>query len=116
MKTADAPRYVHSEAQLETLFRVRVRTVLGGRVEKLIATRRGVPDRLVLLPLNRIWLVELKTETGQLEPIQREWHRTAMTLAPRCITVLSGLAEIDAWVRDRAQEYDALIDLVYGKD
>jgi hypothetical protein len=114
--TASPPRYVHSEAQLESLFRLRVRTVLGGRVEKLAPTKKGIPDRLVLLPLNRIWLVELKTETGSLSAVQREWHRTSMTLIPRFLTTLHGLDEIDTWVRDRAQEYDHLIDLVYGKD
>lgn len=106
------PRYVHTEAQLETLFRLRVRTVLGGRVEKFRAARSGVPDRVVILPLNRIYVVELKTTTGKLEPLQIEWHRTARLLAPRLVFVLHGLDEIDTWVRDRAQEYDHLIELL----
>ena len=108
--------YVHTENQLETLFRLRVRNVLGGRVEKFRAARSGVPDRVVILPLNRLYVVELKTETGKLEPLQVQWHRTARQLAPRCVFVLHGLREIDAWVRDRAQEYDHLIDLVYGEE
>jgi hypothetical protein len=108
--------YVHSEAQLETLFRVRVRNVLGGKVDKLSATRGGIPDRLVILPLNRIYVVELKTATGKLDPLQVEWHRTAKRLAPRLVYVLHGLSEIDAWISDRAREYDALFDTIYGKD
>ena len=111
-----ATAYVHTENQLETLFRLRVRTVLGGRVEKFRAARSGVPDRVVILPLNRLYVVELKTETGSLEPLQVEWHRTALKLAPRCVFTLYGLRDIDNWVRDRAQEYDTLMDIVYGKD
>jgi len=111
-----ATAYVHTENQLETLFRLRVRTVLGGRVEKFRAARSGVPDRVVILPLNRLYVVELKTDTGTLDPLQVEWHRTARKLAPRCVFVLHGLREIDAWVRDRAQEYDTLMDIVYGKE
>jgi hypothetical protein len=108
--------YVHTENQLETLFRMRVRNVLGGRVEKFRAARSGVPDRVVILPLNRLYVVELKTETGELEPLQVQWHATALRLAPRCVFTLYGLRDIDNWVRERAQEYDHLIDLVYGKD
>lgn len=112
MTTAKAPAYVHTEAQLESLFRLRVRTVLGGKVDKLVATRGGIPDRLVILPFNRMYVVELKTATGKLDPLQVEWHKTARALAPRLVFVLHGLPEIDAWVRDRAREYDHLAALL----
>lgn len=108
--------YVHREAQLETLFRMRVRGVLGGMVVKMMPTVAGVPDRLVLLPtppraIPRLELVELKTVTGKLSPIQVEWHKRAAGLGIR-VTVLHGLEEIDAWVRDRATQYDHLMDLL----
>lgn len=108
--------YVHNEAQLETLFRVRVRTVLGGMVVKMMPTVAGVPDRLVLLPtparaVPRIELVELKTMTGKCSPIQVEWHKRANGLGIP-VTVLYGLGEIDLWVRDRATQYDHLMELL----
>lgn len=108
--------YVHREAQLETLFRMRVRTTLGGMVVKMMPTVAGVPDRLVLLPtppgaLPRIELVELKAEKGRLSPIQVEWHKRVAGLGIR-VTVLHGLPEIDTWVRDRATQYDHLLDLL----
>ena len=114
--TTKAPAYVHNEAQLETLFRMRVRQVLGGMVVKMMPTVAGVPDRLVLLPAQPGWmprleLVELKTVKGKLSPIQVEWHKRAATLGVR-VTVLHGLPEIDAWVRDRAQQYDHLMELL----
>lgn len=85
------------EAQLESYFRKRVRMALGGVVIKLAPTLAGVPDRLVILPEGRIFLVELKTETGRLSPIQTVWHAKARDLkAP--VDVLFGKAAIDAWV------------------
>lgn len=108
--------YVHTENQLETLFRMRVRSVLGGMVVKMMPTVAGVPDRLVLLPtppraVARLELVELKTNTGKLSPIQVEWHKRAASLGIP-VTVLHGLGEIDLWVRDRATQYDHLMELL----
>lgn len=116
MTQTKAPAYVHSEAQLETLFRMRVRQVLGGMVVKMMPTVAGVPDRLVLLPtppraMARIELVELKTVTGKRSPIQVEWHKRAASIGIH-VTTLHGLAEIDAWVRDRASQYDRLLELL----
>lgn len=111
MTAATAQRaYAHSEAQLETLFLLRVRG-LGGMLVKLAPTVAGIPDRLVLLPCNRIRLVELKTTTGRLSPIQQHWHARAGALGVR-VDVLRGLPEIDAWTRARAREYDHLMELL----
>lgn len=108
--------YAHNERQLETLFRMRVRQVLGGMVVKMMPTVAGVPDRLVLLPANPGWLprlelVELKTNTGRLSPIQVEWHKRAASLGVP-VTVLHGLGEIDVWVHDRARQYDHLMEVL----
>lgn len=108
--------YHHTEAQLETLFRIGVTQRLGGMVVKLAPTQAGVPDRLVLLPghpgwPSRIELVELKTVVGRLAPIQREWHRRAAALGV-VVTTLYGKPDIDAWVRDRATAYDHLLEVL----
>lgn len=63
---------------------------------KLAPTVRGVPDRLVLLPGGRVFLVELKTDTGRLSPAQAEWHRRAAELGV-VVTLLAGADEIDHW-------------------
>lgn len=31
----------------------------------------GVPDRILILPKGAIWFVEMKTDTGQLSPVQQ---------------------------------------------
>ena len=91
------------EAQLEAYFRKRVRLSLGGVTEKLAPTRKGMPDRLVLLPGGRIYLVELKTDTGRLSPAQIHWHAIAARVGTTVVT-LSGQSEIDAWIRARGDE------------
>lgn len=88
------------ESQLETYFHKRVRYALGGMSMKIAPTMAGIPDRLVLLPEGRVFLVELKTETGRLSPIQEAWHAKAGLLrAP--LVVLYGKAAIDEWIHSQ---------------
>ena len=88
------------EAQLERVFRSRVRMVLGGMVIKMAPTTVGVPDRLVLLPGGGLILVELKTEKGKLSDAQREWHLRARRLGTK-VVVLRGLEQIQTWVEEQ---------------
>lgn len=93
---------VNLEANLEALFHKQVR-VIGGVIVKLAPTERGVPDRLVILPGGRIFLVELKTTNGRVSPIQAEWHKQAKMRGVDVI-LLKGRAEIVDWIRERADE------------
>ena len=93
------------ENRLEAYFRSKVRIALGGKVIKMAPTTAGVPDRLVLLPLGRMYLVELKTDTGALSAIQRHWHSEAERLGHE-VHVLYGTADIDSWIREIAQRQD----------
>jgi hypothetical protein len=95
-------RPVHLEANLEALFHKQVR-VIGGVIVKLAPTERGVPDRLVILPGGRIYLVELKTTIGRVSPIQAEWHKQAAQRGVN-VVLLKGREEIVDWIRARADE------------
>lgn len=86
------------ESSLEAFFRSRVRAV-GGYVIKMAPVERGVPDRLVILPPGTLHIVELKTTTGSLSPIQRHWHARLAARGVR-VTTLAGRAEILEWVRN----------------
>lgn len=57
----------------------------------------GIPDRLVLLPGGRVYLVELKSETGTLRPDQVIWHEKAAAVGVT-VVVLSGTKEVNAWL------------------
>lgn len=85
-----------SEATLEDKFRLAVRR-LGGRTHKMMPATKGMPDRLVLLPGGRIYLVELKTETGSVSPRQRLWHEQAAEVGT-LVHVIYGQAGVADWV------------------
>lgn len=86
------------EADLEELFRTRVR-LLGGHMIKLAPMQAGIPDRLVFFPGGRLFLVELKRKDEDLSPIQRVWHARLMDRYQIGVHVLHGQDEIIAWCR-----------------
>lgn len=75
-------------------------------VEKLISTRRGIPDRLVLFPGGTIYLVELKAWGGRTSALQEVWHARAASLGTN-VVVLEGRDAVDAWLRSLFGEWDA---------
>lgn len=85
------------ERVLEEYFRKRVR-MLGGQTYKVAPTEAGMPDRLVLWPVGRVLLVELKKDDGKVSFIQRVWHEKAAR-AGVTVHVLYGRAGIDSWLR-----------------
>lgn len=87
------------ERDLETLLRQAVHDH-GGLTAKITGPP-GLPDRLVIWPGGRVDLVELKTATGRLSPIQRAWHAKA---AERGVTVLvlRGPDQVREYVRHAA--------------
>lgn len=91
------------ESALEQVFRQAVRKA-GGIPVKVVATVAGVPDRYVLWPGGRVELVELKTETGKLRPVQRVWHARAAKLGHR-VTVLYGPLQVRVWAQRRLRRY-----------
>lgn len=47
----------------------------NGMCLKFTSSVSGVPDRIVILPDNRIYFVELKQEKGRLSKIQKYMHK-----------------------------------------
>lgn len=90
------------EASLERLLFSRVRGI-GGIALKLSPNVKGTPDRLVLLPVGRMYLVELKTTTGRLSPAQKIWHERAAAIGVHVVT-LHGAQAISDWVSQVANE------------
>jgi len=84
------------ESSLEQLFYSKVRQA-GGIAIKLMPTHAGVPDRLVLVPGGRSYLVELKTETGRLAPAQVLWHSRAAAIG-HPVVVLHGRDQVVKWL------------------
>lgn len=94
---------MNPETKLEAEFVKKVRRAAGGRAFKLLPTVAGIPDRLVVFPGGALYLVELKTATGKLSPIQEHWHAQ---LAEMGVTVhtLYGMADVNRWLMWAANE------------
>lgn len=73
---------------------------LGGMCIKVAPIMAGVPDRLVLLPGGRMFLVELKAKGRTLRPIQRVFHARAAKIGVE-VVVLTGPDQVDAWLDEQ---------------
>lgn len=69
----------------------------GGWCVKLAPTRAGLPDRMVLLPGGRMYLVELKRPGGQISKIQTFVHSQLYDLG-FIVTVLWTKPQVTAWL------------------
>lgn len=101
------------ESLLESFFVRRVRE-LGGICIKITPTQAGVPDRLVLLPNSKMYLVELKSDDGALSAIQKHQHSKINELGIH-VYVLFGRTDVNKWllsVTDPANTapWDPLLD------
>ena len=88
------------ERDVEKLLRLGVRA-LGGRAFKFVSPgRRGVPDRVVVLPANpqpRIYWVELKTDGGTVSPWQNREIEWLSRMGQR-VLVLYGARDVKDWL------------------
>jgi len=79
---------------------------VGGKCLKFAPIyRRGMPDRIILLPGGRVIWVELKTDTGRTSPTQRKRHRELRALGFKVMVPYGeeGLAEVMAEVHRHAE-------------
>lgn len=70
---------------------------LGGWAIKLAPTAVGLPDRLVLLPGGRAYMIELKAPRGRLARAQRVVHRRLGDMG-HPVVVLASAEQVDKWV------------------
>lgn len=88
------------ESKLEQQFSMMVRA-RGGIAVKMAPTIAGIPDRLVIWPGGKFFLVELKTSSGALRAIQVHRHEQLREIG-HTVTVLRGEEEIQDWIDDVA--------------
>lgn len=71
---------------------------MGAWAIKLLPSIAGLPDRLVILPHGFIIFCELKTNTGQLRPIQEAVHKKLRELG--CDVRVIRANNIDKFLED----------------
>ena len=101
------------EASLEQYFYKSVRQKLGGDLVK-ITTRKGFPDRLVMLPGNRMFLVELKADGGSASPAQIYIHEKINALGID-VHVLEGRGQVFQWCQERMKDFDEELAAATGR-
>lgn len=69
----------------------------GGVALKLQPYVAGIPDRIILLPGGRTYLVELKREKENPTKVQQAWH-ARLERKGHPVTVLRGSNEVREWV------------------
>lgn len=62
---------IGSEKHLERVLVRRVQAAGGVAYKFVSPARRGVPDRLIVLPGGRVFFAELKAQGGKLTPLQQ---------------------------------------------
>jgi Holliday junction resolvase-like predicted endonuclease len=73
---------------------------LGGIAYKFVSpARRGVADRLVVLPGGVVWFIEVKTEEGRLSPLQKIFAADMERLSQNYICLWSK-QQVDGWINE----------------
>jgi len=86
------------EKNIEAAFVTAVREQLGGVAYKLTSSgHRGLPDRLVLLPLRRVFFVELKAPGRKPTTLQQRRIADLNELGHECF-LIDSYAEISRFV------------------
>lgn len=85
------------EKEIETYLRVQVKKA-GGKAYKFESPGNdGVPDRIVVFPLNRIYFVELKAPGKKPRPLQLKQMRDLMNFGCR-VSVLDSIDAVNEFI------------------
>ena len=71
----------------------------GGMCIKILPVVAGVPDRLVIMPGGRMYLIETKAPGGRVRPAQTVWHARAAALGVT-VAVLRSVEEVLGWIEN----------------
>ncbi len=87
------------ERDIERYLRHRVEQ-MGGLAFKFVAPGNdGVPDRMVVIPGRVVAFVELKTDGGELSPIQ-VWQQERLKRRGCIVATLWSKDQVDEWLQD----------------
>lgn len=93
------------ESAVESHLEKKMRRI-GGRAFKFPPAVKGNPDRMVLFPFGRIYLVELKREGKKPEPAQALWHSRAYEMG-HVVHVIDTREMVDDFIRWALDNPDA---------
>lgn len=75
----------------------------GGRCLKLpSALYRGIPDRMVLLPMGRIFFIELKDDKGRTSRTQSAFRKFLQSIGFYS-DIIRGRTQVEQFIREHVQ-------------
>ena len=87
------------ESEVEKKLCKRVKEELHGRAFKWVSPGfNGVPDRIILAPMGRIWFVETKAPGKKLRKLQ-EWVRGLITELGFEVLRVDTIEKVEAFIR-----------------
>jgi hypothetical protein len=87
------------ETSLEKKLRLRVKKAGGVCIKLPAFLYRGIPDRLVLLPLARIYFVEMKADNGKTSTHQTRWMKLLSKLGFESV-IIKGATNLENFLND----------------
>lgn len=87
------------EVGLEKKLRLRVKKAGGVCIKLPAILYRGIPDRLVLLPLARVYFVEMKVDDGKTSPHQTRWRKLLSKLGFESV-IIKGATNLENFLND----------------
>lgn len=87
------------ETKIEKKLREEVESLGGWALKFIPNLKRGMPDRLVLLPQGRTILVEVKAPGEKLEPLQRK-RKKQLTRMGHDVRTLDSIAGVRELIRE----------------
>ncbi len=87
------------EKQIESHLRREIKDIEGLALKFISPSYDGMPDRIVLLPLGRLYFVELKSEGKKATPKQEKVHGMLRKLGFE-VLVLDSKSAVDEFVNE----------------
>lgn len=85
------------ESKIEDKLKENIERMGGMCIKLWPVSLSGIPDRIVLMPMGRIWFVELKAPGKKPRTLQNFWHRQLAALGFK-VRVVSNFLELDNFI------------------
>jgi hypothetical protein len=88
-----------SESSLEVTLRKAVKAAGGVYIKLPAILYKGIPDRMILLPVGRIFFIELKAEKGRTSRTQSAFRKILQAMGFYS-EIIRGKAEVEAFIKE----------------
>ncbi|MBW0761349.1 VRR-NUC domain-containing protein [Mammaliicoccus lentus] len=88
-----------SEKSIEKYLKTNIELLNGFCLKWVSPGTKGVPDRIILMPKGKTYLVELKTEKGKTSATQKYIHKKFKEIDHK-VYILNSKIEVDKFIKE----------------